>query len=192
MLNDMPACDPADAMANCVEFHMNSEFVKHEPRPDGIVKQYKADGNIKDDYIKTDRCIRAFTKVLFSHYHTEIPEVPKEIIETTQDNEAESDLAHFERIFEFSNNRDDFVTCKQFESMVSSKLSVSKKKAIGWLKKKGIKMGDTKRISSGDSASSNTKNTRVYKGIRVNQKEMDSGDDDCSEDSNDITDDLDA
>ena len=33
MLNDMPACDPADAMANCVEFHMNSEFVKHEPRP---------------------------------------------------------------------------------------------------------------------------------------------------------------
>ena len=192
MLNDMPACDPADAMANCVEFHMNSEFVKHDPRPDGIVKQYKADGNIKTDYIKTDRCIRAFTKVLFSHYHTEIPEVPKEIIETAQENEAESDLAHFERIFEFSNNKNDFVTCKQFESMVSSKLSVSKKKAIGWLKKKGIKMGDTKRITSGDSASSNTKNTRVYKGIRVNQKEMQSGDNDCSEDSNDITDDLDA
>ena len=70
---------------------------------------------------------------------------------------------------------------------------IEKRKAdLKMLKKKGIKMGDTKRITSGDSASSNTKNTRVYKGIRVNQKEMQSGDNDCSEDSNDITDDLDA
>eukprot|EP01045_Picozoa_sp_COSAG04_P023362 COSAG04_NODE_2765_length_3621_cov_47.223169_2_plen_897_part_00 len=167
MLNDMPEATSTDAMSNCHEFHMNTQFVPHEPRPDGIVKQYKADDSIKD-YVKSERCTRAFTKILFDHYDTKKPEVPKEIIESAKDNEAESDLSRFERMIDFTNDKEDFMTVREFDRLRKLHLSVgvSAKKTQHWLKKKGVTQSFKRVESFGTS-----KNTRVYRGIRRNLAE---------------------
>ena len=177
MLNDMPNANSTDAMSNCHEFHMNTQFVNHKPTDDGIVKEYKADDSIKD-YVKSERCIKAFTKILFDHYDTKKPEVPKEIIESAQENEAESDLSQFMRMIEFTNNKEDFMTVKDFNYLVRKNLSVTAKKAKTWLKRKGVNMNEYKRIKEDDSqVEAVGKNTRVYFGIKKNQQETEEGND---------------
>eukprot|EP01045_Picozoa_sp_COSAG04_P032181 COSAG04_NODE_6222_length_1380_cov_56.211553_1_plen_226_part_00 len=170
MLNDIPQATSTDAMSNCHEFHMNTQFVDRTPRDDGIVKEYRADDSIKD-YVKSERCIKAFTKILFDHYDTKKPEVPKEIIESAKDNEAESDLSRFMRMIEFTNKKEDFMTVRQFNTLIKKNLSVGAKKAKGWLKRKGV-TEQYKRIKDDDSQAEGAgKNTRVYFGIKENTQE---------------------
>jgi hypothetical protein len=141
MLNDMPESNVADAMETCIELHMNSQFVKGTPTNNGIVKEYKADPTIKD-YIKTEKCIRAYTQILLRHYKPTEPNIPHSVKQNMQGNAAESDLSKFTNLFEFTSNKHDFLPRDQFEAIIGQELSegCSRKKVMTWAKRKNPKV----------------------------------------------------
>ena len=74
-------------------------------------------------------------------------------------------------MIEFTNNKEDFMTVRKFNILVKKNLSVSTKKAKGWLKRKGV-TEQFKRIKEDDSQVEGAgKKTRVYFGIKENEQE---------------------
>ena len=159
MCNDIPECGE-DAFKNCKEFHMGSQFVEGEPQENCITKEYKKDDSIRNVYVKSERAIKAFTKVLFEHYSSTKPEEPQQIKDATKDNLEESDLAKFKELYDFTNCDKDFLTVQQFNYILEeSSLTTTPKKAKLWLKKMGVVPGQKK-------LGPEKKNTKVYKGIK--------------------------
>ena len=160
MLNDMPEAKPKDCLTNCKEFHMGSQFVEGEPQENCIVKEYKKDDSIRNVYVKSERAIKAFTKVLFEHYSSTKPEEPQQIKDASKDNLEESDLAQFKELYDFTNCDKDFLTVQQFNYILEeSSLTTTTRKAKLWLTKMGVvqkqkKLGPEKR------------NTKCYFGMK--------------------------
>ena len=166
MCNDIPECGE-DAFKNCKEFHMGSKFVEGEPQENSIVKEYKLDDSIRDEYVHTDRAVKAFTKVLFEHYSDTKPEEPQQIKEAIQDNLEKSDFVQFKEIYNFTNSDKDFITVQKFnyileESNDQTGKTTSVRKARKWLKKMGIVVSpySFKRLGP------EQKQTKVYLGIK--------------------------
>ena len=171
MLNDMPECTDQEAFKNCHEFHMKSEFVSGEPTDNGIVKQYKADDTIKD-YVRSEKCVKAFTKVLFDHYRTEKPKVPKCIEKNREANEEDNELTKFLQMFKFTKNLDHMVSVGEFNMLCGQHLTnVSKKKIKIWLEQKGVNTKGVARTIKG--IDEQAKRKKCYLGVLVQYDVLD-------------------
>jgi hypothetical protein len=165
MLNDMPPTNTSDAMDNCHQFSMKTQFIhpsKREPKEykeGDFTREYAADDGIKE-YVKSDKCIRALTKILFDNYDTVKPKVPRDIKQNAMDNQSENDLEKFMQLFEFTGDYEDVLSLRDFNTIIKMRLPQVKSKVKNWMKRKGMV---TKHV----------KNVRSYRGVRVLQQQND-------------------
>lgn len=128
--NTIPEFTENDCMETCDYYTMKSNFLTPDKYYDneylrmGNINYYLADNNIKK-FIKQDEVINEFVLILIDYYNNPNNKYsyPKEIKDETNDTNENinDDLKKLFSYFEFTNNKDDFISSAELNEFVEDK-----------------------------------------------------------------------
>jgi hypothetical protein len=147
--NDIPKCEPSDAMEFCRVFEMPCRFLKEEDS-NNLSEDYKkcviikkADDSLKE-FIKLDSVKNSFQYILFEAYKN-IETIQMKENDNLNDNEFMEEHSDFTSKFTITENENDIIKNKDIQAILEeNNISFSLIKAQKYLKAMGAKPYKTK------------------------------------------------
>lgn len=119
-MNELVSVEPTDALSKCKIFNYTSTFIDSDYSGVKLtnIRYMEKDDKVKTEFIKREEVQREFILMIFEA-HKKPCKYPKRLERDFQE-DVEDDISKLINLFEFTNDKDDFISSKDLKSIIEN------------------------------------------------------------------------